>query len=79
MEPAFIFFHGPGLEHIDMELPASRHDRGLEEGMVLSAHLQIPGDDRHQQLGGGDPPRHRGGGDPFFTWGSEPIAGDGTR
>ena len=79
MEPAFIFFHGPGLEHIDMELPASRHDRGLEEGMVLSAHLQIPGDDRHRSWVEEIFLVTGGGGDPFFTWGNEPIAGDGTR
>jgi Xaa-Pro dipeptidase len=76
-DQAFIFFHGLGLEHIDMEVPASRHDWGLEEGMVVSAHVQIPGDDRHRSwleeifLVTGQ------GGDPFFTWGNEPIAGDG--
>jgi Xaa-Pro aminopeptidase len=77
-DQAFIFFHGLGLEHIDMELPASRHDWSLEEGMVVSAHLQVPGDDRHRSwleeifLVTGR------GGDPFFTWGNEPIAGDQT-
>jgi Xaa-Pro aminopeptidase len=75
-EQAFIFFHGLGLEHIDMELTSSRQDWRLEEGMVVSAHVQIPGDDRHRSwleeilLVTGS------GGDPFFTWGNEPIAGD---
>jgi hypothetical protein len=61
-----------------MEVPASRHDWCLEEGMVISAHLQVPGDDRHRNwleeifLVTGS------GGDPFFTWGNEPIAGDQT-
>ena len=77
-DQAFIFFHGLGLEHIDMEVPASRHDWCLEEGMVISAHLQVPGDDRHRSwleeifLVTG------GGGDAFFTWGNEPIEGDHT-
>jgi len=72
-DQAFIFFHGLGLEHIDMELPGSRHDWSVEAGMVVSAHLQIPGDDRHRSwleeifLVGQD------GGDPFFTWGNKPI------
>ena len=75
-EHAFIFFHGLGLEHIDMELTSSRQDWRLEDGMVVSAHVQIPGDDRHRSwleeilLVTGS------GGDPFFTWGNEPIAGD---
>jgi len=73
---AFIFFHGLGLEHIDMEITGSRQDWGLEDGMVVSAHIQIPGDDRHRSwleeilLVTGI------GGDPFFTWGNEPITAD---
>ena len=74
---AFIFFHGLGLEHIDMEVPASRHDWSLDEGMVLSAHLQIPGDDRHRSWLEEILLVTAGGGDPFFTWGNEPIAGGG--
>jgi Xaa-Pro aminopeptidase len=76
-EDAFIFFHGLGLEHIDMEVIASRQDWALEAGTVVSAHVQVPGDDRQ-----------RGwleeiflvtdtGGEPFFTWDHAPIAGDG--
>lgn len=73
---AFIFFHGLGLEHIDMELTGSRTDWELEAGMVVSAHLQLPGDERHRSwleeifLVTAD------GGEPFFTWGYDPIAGD---
>jgi Xaa-Pro aminopeptidase len=77
-DQAFIFFHGLGLEHIDMELPASRHDWSLEEGMVVSAHLQVPGDDRHRSWLEEIFLVSAGGGDPFFTWGNEPIAGDQT-
>jgi Xaa-Pro aminopeptidase len=75
-DQAFIFFHGLGLEHVDMEVPASRHDWSLEEGMVVSAHLQIPGDDRHRSWLEEIFLVTARGGDPFFTWGNEPIAGD---
>jgi Xaa-Pro aminopeptidase len=72
-DEVFIFFHGLGLEHIDMELASSHQDWALEDGMVVSAHLQVPGDEHHRSwleeifLVGHD------GGDPFFTWGNEPI------
>ncbi len=75
-DQAFIFFHGLGLEHVDMEEPASRHDWSLEEGMVVSAHLQIPGDDRHRSWLEEIFLVTAHGGDPFFTWGNAPIAGD---
>lgn len=77
-DEAFIFFHGLGLEHIDMELPASRHDWSLEEGMVVSAHLYVPGDDRHRNWLEEIFLVTREGGDPFFSWGNEPIAGGPT-
>ncbi len=75
-DDAFIFFHGLGLEHIDMEVPASRYDFRLEAGMVAAVHLQIPGDDRHrnwlEEIFLVTPE----GGDPLFTWGNAPIEGD---
>jgi Xaa-Pro aminopeptidase len=74
-EGAFIFFHGLGLEHIDMELPASRHDWRLEEGMVVSAHLYVAGDDRHRSWLEEIFLVTRDGGEPFFSWGNAPIAG----
>jgi Xaa-Pro aminopeptidase len=75
---AFIFFHGLGLEHIDMEVPASRHDWRLDERMVVSAHVQVPGDDRHRSWLEEIFLVTPSGGDPFFTWGNEPISGDQT-
>lgn len=69
---AFIFFHGLGLEHIDMEVPASHHDWSVEDGMVVSAHLQIPGDIRHRSWVEEIFLVTNGGGDPFFTWGNQP-------
>jgi Xaa-Pro aminopeptidase len=74
-DDVFIFFHGLGLEHIDMEVPASRHDWSLEEGMIVSVHLMVPGDDRHRSWLEEIFLVRRGGGDPFFDWGNEPIVG----
>jgi Xaa-Pro dipeptidase len=77
-DDVFIFFHGLGLEHIDMEVTESHQDWTLEEGMVVSAHLQVPGDDRHrgwlEEIFLVTP----SGGEPFFTWDHAPICGDGT-
>lgn len=72
---AFIFFHGLGLEHIDMEVPASHHDWAVEDGMVVSAHLQVPGDARHRSWLEEIFLVTRDGGEPFFTWGNDPIVG----
>jgi Xaa-Pro aminopeptidase len=75
-DQAFIFFHGLGLEHIDMELPASRHDWSLEAGMVVAVHLQVPGDDRTRNWLEDIALVTRDGGEAFFTWGHEPIVGN---
>ncbi|HEY1293025.1 MAG TPA: M24 family metallopeptidase [Chloroflexota bacterium] len=72
-DDAFIFFHGLGLEHIDMEITDSHQDWALEDGMVVSAHLLVPGDERHRSwleeifLVTAD------GGQPFFTWDHSPL------
>ena len=75
-DEAFVFFHGLGLEHIDMEVTDSHQDWALEDGMVVSAHLQVPGDDHHrgwlEEIFLVTPT----GGEPFFTWDHRPIAGD---
>jgi Xaa-Pro aminopeptidase len=74
-DDAFIFFHGLGLEHIDMELTDSHQDWAVEEGMVVSAHVQVPGDERHrgwlEEIFLVTP----AGGEPFFTWDHAPITG----
>jgi Xaa-Pro aminopeptidase len=74
-DEAFIFFHGLGLEHIDMEVTASHQDWAMEPGMVVSAHLQVPGDERHrgwlEEIFLVTP----AGGEPFFTWDHGPIVG----
>jgi Xaa-Pro dipeptidase len=74
---AFIFFHGLGLEHIDMEVVDSHQDWSLEDGMVVSAHLQVPGDDRHRSWLEEIFLVTPAGGEPFFGWDHRPIVGDG--
>jgi Xaa-Pro aminopeptidase len=69
----FIFFHGLGLEHIDMELTSSRQDWQLEAGMVVSAHIQAPGDDRSRSWLEEIMLITPDGGEAFFTWGHEPL------
>ncbi|MGE3288620.1 MAG: M24 family metallopeptidase [Pseudonocardia sp.] len=81
-ESAMIFFHGLGLEHGDMEMPAGsgylsgrRADWVMERGMVVAVHLYCPGDayERHwiEDVGvvGDD------GATPLFSWGFDPILG----
>jgi Xaa-Pro dipeptidase len=76
-DDAFIFFHGLGLEHIDMELRQSHEDWAVEDGMVVSAHLQVPGDERHrgwlEEIFLVTPD----GGEAFFSWDHLPLAGSG--
>ena len=76
-DDAFIFFHGLGLEHIDMEVTESHQDWALEDGMLVSAHLQVPGHDRErgwlEEIFHVTP----AGGEPFFTWDHQPLRGDG--
>src|SRR5919198_6175325 len=74
-ERAFIFFHGLGLEHIDMEITNSHQDWSVEDGMVVSAHLQVPGDDRHRSWLEEIFLVTPGGGEPFFTWDHQPLVG----
>ena len=75
-DQAFIFFHGLGLEHIDMEVVDSHQDWSLEDGMVVSAHLQVPGDALHRSWLEEIFLITRTGGQPFFNWDHQPIIGD---
>jgi Xaa-Pro dipeptidase len=75
-DDVFIFFHGLGLEHIDMEVTHSHQDWALEDGMVLSAHLQVPGDAQHRSWLEEIFLVTPAGGEPFFTWDHQPIVGD---
>jgi Xaa-Pro aminopeptidase len=74
-DQAFIFFHGLGLEHIDMEITDSHQDWALEDGMVVSAHLQVPGDQHHRSWLEEIFLVTPSGGEPFFTWDHQPLVG----
>jgi Xaa-Pro aminopeptidase len=74
-DQAFIFFHGLGLEHIDMEITDSHQDWALEDGMVVSAHLQVPGDAQHRSWLEEIFLVTPSGGEAFFTWDHEPLVG----
>jgi Xaa-Pro aminopeptidase len=74
-DEAFIFFHGLGLEHIDMEVTDRNQDWALDDGMVVSAHLQVPGDDHHRGWLEEIFLITASGGEPFFSWDHDPICG----
>jgi Xaa-Pro aminopeptidase len=75
-DDVFIFFHGLGLEHIDMEIKHSHEDWSVEAGMLVSAHLQVPGDAQHRSWLEEIFLVTPSGGEPFFTWDHQPILGD---
>ena len=56
-----------------MELTESRQDWALEDGMVVSAHLLVPGDERHRGWLEEIFLVTRAGGEPFFTWDHAPL------
>lgn len=70
---ACIFFHCLGLEHLDLELTDSRQDWAVEQGMVVSAHVHLPGDERAriwlEEIFLVTP----AGGEPLFDWGYGPL------
>jgi Xaa-Pro aminopeptidase len=74
-DDAFIFFHGLGLEHIDMELKTSHEDWSVEDGMLISAHLQVPGDERHRAWLEEIFLVRPEGGEAFFSWDHMPMTG----
>jgi Xaa-Pro dipeptidase len=72
-DESFIFFHGLGLEHIDMDITNSHQDWATEEGMLISAHLQVPGDDHHRSWLEEIFLVTTSGGEALFTWNHLPI------
>ncbi len=71
-EDTLIFFHGVGLENSERET-AGRIDWKIEDGMVISVHVLVPGDDRRrwylEEVAAVTP----AGGDRFYTWGTSPL------
>ena len=80
-ESAFIFFHGLGLSHVDLESMTNAGgaplDWALEKGMVVATHLLYPGDDRHRVWLENIALVTDDGGESFFSWDFDPLTSDG--
>ena len=71
-ESVFIFFHGLGLSHNDVEGSDNR-DWAMEKDMVIASHVMYPGDERHRQWLEDISLVTETGGESFFTWGFDPL------
>ncbi len=71
-ESVFIFFHGLGLSHNDVEASDNR-DWAMEKDMVIASHVMYPGDERHRQWLEDISLVTETGGESFFTWGFDPL------
>lgn len=81
-ERALIFFHGLGLSHMELELMTSEGDKPggnwtLEEGMVAPIHLLYPGSEFDRSWCEEVVEIRSEGGHPLFSWGPDPITGNG--
>jgi Xaa-Pro aminopeptidase len=73
-DSALVFFHGLGLEHLDMEFSTtSREDFVLEEGMSVATHVSYPGDERRRYWLEDIVVVTAEGGKSLNTWGLEPL------
>lgn len=69
----FVFFHGMGLSHADIEGAYETSNWELREGSVVAAHVLYTGDERHRYWLEDCAVITQDGGDPFFTWGFGPL------
>jgi Xaa-Pro dipeptidase len=79
---ALIFFHGLGLSHMELELMTSDGETPggnwtLEEGMVAPIHLLYPGSEFDRSWCEEVVEIRSDGGTPLFSWGPDPITGNG--
>ncbi|MEV4840147.1 M24 family metallopeptidase [Nonomuraea sp. NPDC049486] len=79
-EAAFIYFHGMGLEHGELEAPrgggyttGGALDWRMEKGMVVATHIFYPGDIRTRHWLEDITLVTDHGGETFFTWGTDFI------
>jgi len=79
MNDAFVFFHGLGLTHIDTELTDTTEDILLEDGMVIAAHLEVPGDARTRNWLEQILVIGKDGSEPLYDWGYNLIQGETMR
>ena len=80
-DSVYIFFHGLGLSHSDLEESTEEGkphpDWTLEEGMVVATHLLYPGSDRERYWAEDVVLVGKDGGESLYTWNFDPITGRG--
>ncbi len=80
-ESVYIYFHGVGLSHSDLEQYVEEGkpypDWALEDGMVVATHLLIPGGDRDRYWVEDVVVVRQNGGESLYTWDFDPISGRG--
>ena len=80
-ESVYIFFHGLGLSHSDLEQHLEEGkphpDWALEEGMVVATHLLYPGGDRERFWAEDVVVIRSDGAESLYTWDFDPITGRG--
>ena len=80
-DSVYIFFHGLGLSHSDLEQHVSEGephpDWALEEGMVVATHLLSPGSDRERYWAEDVVLIRNDGAESLYTWDFDPITGRG--
>jgi Xaa-Pro dipeptidase len=76
---AIVFFHGPGLSHMDIEQTTAdgrpNADWVLEDGMVAPFHLLYPGGEHERMYLEDVIAVTPSGGRPLFSWGFGPLTG----
>jgi Xaa-Pro aminopeptidase len=71
---SLVFFHGLGLEHVDLEVPSlGRYDLTLEKDMVVSIHVVYPGGSRDRFYIEDNAVTTDDGGKSLYTWGVDPF------
>lgn len=80
-EQLIVFFHGLGLSHMDLEQTTAHgqpnRDWILEKDMVVPLHLLQPGGERERIWVEEVVRVTPDGGEPFFSWGFDPLCGQG--
>lgn len=70
---AMLFFHGVGLDHIDLETTIEGGDWQVEEGMVLATHVVFPGSVTERHYLEGIAVVRADGGESLYSWDYEPL------
>jgi Xaa-Pro aminopeptidase len=76
---ALVFFHGLGLDHLDLDMAVGqeRRDWTIEDRMVLAVHVLYPSDDRHRFYIEDTVVVGPDGATSLYAWSLDPIVGGG--